>query len=277
MTHQEIQIDLSLFALDTIEPNERREIERHLATGCALCQQELATWREVVGLMALESQETTSPDLKPQLLRRLQPTTGAAAVSPLRRWVAVPLAAAAAAMLVFGIVHDRSLRDQLGERLQLIANLRSELGSTQSSLQHLTQDLAAKEKDLASLRAALASAQESLAVVQDPGLRMVALKQTPEAQPAEAHALISSGTRRALFFAFDLPPPPADKAYELWWITEKQGPVNAGVFHPDDRGLGRVEALVPVDAGAIQAAAVTIEPAGGVPKPTGPMVLLGKL
>jgi hypothetical protein len=33
---------------------------------------------------------------------------------------------------------------------------------------------------------------------------------------------------------------------------------------------------VPADAGAIKAAAVTIEPAAGVPKPTGPMVLLGK-
>jgi anti-sigma-K factor RskA len=276
MTHEEITADLSLFALGSLDPEERREIEQHVA-GCADCQRELASWREVVGLMALDGQDATPPNLKSQLLQRVHPASATAKVIPLRRAMALPLALAAAALLVFGIVRDRSMRDQRGEQAQLVANLRSELGTTQSSLQRLTQELAAKEKDLTSLRAALASAQESLAVVQDPGLRMVALKQTPEARPAEAHALISSSTRRALFYAFDLPPPPADKAYELWWITEKEGPVNAGVFHPDDRGLGRIEALVPSDAGAIQAAAVTIEPAAGVPKPTGPMVLLGKL
>jgi anti-sigma-K factor RskA len=275
MTHEEIQTDLSLFALGTLEADERREIERHLATGCTVCQPELVKWRDVVGLMALEGQDATPPDLKPQLLRRVRPER--ARVIPLRRWVGLPLAVAAAAVLVFVIVRDKNLRSQLGDQYQLVASLRSELGTTQSSLQRLTQELAAKEKDLTSLRAALASAQESLAIVQAPGLQVVALKQTPEAQPAEAHALISSGTRRALFYAFDLPQPPADKAYELWWITEKEGPVNAGVFHPDERGVGRVEAVVPSDAGAIQAAAVTIEPAGGVPKPTGPMVLLGKL
>jgi anti-sigma-K factor RskA len=277
MTHEEIQHDLSLFALDTLEPDERREIEQHLALGCAACQRELANWREVIGLMGLQGQDATPPNLKSQLLRRVHPLSATAKVIPLRRAVALPLAAAAAALLVFGIVRDRGMRDQLGAQLQLVANLRSELGTTQDTLQRLTQELAAKEKDLTSLRAALAAAEESLAVVQDPGLRMVALKQTPEARPAEAHALISSRTRRALFYAFDLPPPPADRAYELWWITEKQGPVNAGVFHPDERGLGRVVAVVPADAGALQAAAVTIEPAAGVPKPTGPMVLLGNL
>ncbi|MGH3055625.1 MAG: anti-sigma factor domain-containing protein, partial [Gaiellaceae bacterium] len=268
--------DLSLLALGTLDPEERRDIEQHVA-GCTDCQQQLASWREVVGLVALDAQDAMPPDLKPQLLQRVGPSNPRAKVIALRRWVALPLAAAAALLLGLGIIQYTRVRTQLSEQLQLAANLRTELGTSQSNLQRLTQELAAHEKDLTSLRAALAAAQESLAIVQDPGLRMVALKQTPEAQPAEAHALISSTTRRALFYAFDLPQPPTDKAYELWWITEKEGPVNAGVFHPDTRGLGRVEAQVPTGAGAIQAAAVTIEPAAGVAKPTGPMVLLGKL
>jgi anti-sigma-K factor RskA len=275
MTHDEIQTDLSLFALGTLEADERREIEQHLATGCAVCQPELVKWREVVGLMALEAQDALPPDLKAQLLRRVQPAPPQ--ILPRRRWRAVPLATAAVALLVFGVVRDKQLRDELGEQYELVANLRNKLGTTQSRVQSLTQELHAKEQDLTALRAALAAAQESLAIVQDPGLRMVALKQTPDARPAEAHALISSRSGRALFYAFDLPPAPAEKAYELWWITEKAGPIKAGVFHPDERGLGRVEAAVPADAGAIQAAAVTIEPAAGVPQPTGPMVLLGKL
>jgi hypothetical protein len=135
--------------------------------------------------------------------------------------------------------------------------------------------LAERENDVASLRTALSTAQESLSILQVRGLSLVALKETKDAPPAEGHVLVSPPTGRALFYAFDLPPVPPDKTYELWWITEKQGPVQAGLFHPDARGLGRVDATVPADAGAIQAAAVTIETAGGVAKPQGPMVLIG--
>jgi anti-sigma-K factor RskA len=137
--------------------------------------------------------------------------------------------------------------------------------------------LAKRETDIDSLRAALGAARETLAVVRARGLRMVTLEQTPDAPPANAHLLFSETERKAIFYAFDLPPVEAGKTYELWWITEKEGPLQAGLFVPDQRGLGQVEAVLPVDAGAVQAAAVTIEPAGGLPKPTGPMVLLGKL
>jgi hypothetical protein len=45
------------------------------------------------------------------------------------------------------------------------------------------------------------------------------------------------------------------------------------MFAPDQQGFGRLEMPLPTDVGIIQAAAVTIEPAAGVSKPTGPMVL----
>lgn len=276
MTHEEIQADLSSFALGAFDAAERREIEQHLAAGCAACQRELATWQEVIGVMALAGQGAQPPDLKPLLLQRLRPS-GRARVIPLPRWSLVPLAAAAAALVVLGVAREAGMREQLEQQRQQMSSLRHELDTAQGSLQRLTEQLAAKEHDVASLRAALAAAQESLAIVQAPGLQLVRLKETPQARPAEAHALISADTRRALFYAFDLPSVAADKTYELWWITEKEGPVNAGVFLPDQQGLGRLEAALPTAVGAIQAVAVTIEPVGGVPKPTGPMVLIGNL
>lgn len=276
MTHEEIQIDLSSFALGALDAAERQEIEQHLAAGCATCEQELATWREVVGLMGLAGQEARSPDLKPQLLQRLQPSKPAKVIR-VPRWSLVPLAAAALAVLILGIAREVGMRQQLEEQRQQVASLQHELDTAHGDLQRLTAQLAAQEHDVAGLRAALAAAQESLAVLQTPGLQLVQLKEAPHAPPAEAHALISADTRRALFYAFDLPTVGPDKTYELWWITEKEGPVKAGLFLPDQKGLGRVEAALPAAAGAIQAAAVTVEPAGGVPKPTGPMVLIGNL
>ena len=67
---------------------------------------------------------------------------------------------------------------------------------------------------------------------------------------------MSAEAGRAIVYAFDLPAVPAGKTYELWWITEKAGPVNAGLFRPDTKGIGRVEASLPADYGVIKAAAV---------------------
>jgi anti-sigma-K factor RskA len=280
MTHDEIQADLSAFALGALDPDEQREVEQHLAGGCVACRGELAAWREVVGIMPLATPEAAAPNLKPALLQRLKPSAPAAQRPPRRpsRLIAaLPLAVAALALLVFGITRDTLMRGEVERQQQLIAGLRAKLDDADGSLQRLTAQLAAKEQDVASLRAALAAAEESLTIVRAPGLQLVYLKETPKAPPAEAHILISRDTHRALFYAFDLPPPPADKLYELWWITEKEGPVRAGLFAPNPQGIGRVDTTVPPDAGAIQAAAVTVEPAGGVPKPTGPMVLLGNV
>jgi anti-sigma-K factor RskA len=286
MTHEEIQADLSLFALGALDPDECQAIEAHLGTGCTACEQELASWREVVGAMALADQEAEPPDLKPALIQRLRsPAASAApklvsrppAARPSAIWLraAVPLAAAAVALFAVAVVREASLRRDIAAQRQLVASLQQELSTAHGNLQHLSEQLAARENDVASLRAALATAQESIAVVEAPGLQLMRLKQTPAAQPAEAHLLMSPETHRALFYAFDLPAVAADKTYELWWITEKEGPINAGVFRPDQNGLGRVETTVPSEAGAIQAVAVTVEPARGLPKPTGPMILLG--
>jgi hypothetical protein len=127
----------------------------------------------------------------------------------------------------------------------------------------------ARESDVAALRAALSDAAQSLALLRQPGLQLIALKETPDAPPAAGHVLVSAASGRALRYAFDPQAVPRDKTYELWWITGRAGPVRAGIFQPDERGVGRIEAEIPPDAGPIQAAAVTVEPAGGMSKPSG--------
>jgi anti-sigma-K factor RskA len=290
MTHAEIKEDLSLFALGALDPHEQREVQSHLDGGCDECEREMRQWHEIVGMMALADDEARAPDLKANLIERVEKQTSAARRRRLRWQVALPLAAAVALALV-GIARETQLRSYIEKQRRradalaverdssrhLAGSLRQEVTEERRKVGELTAQLAAKEKDIGELRGALAEAEESLTLLQAPGLRLVRLRQTPNNKPAEAHALLNLEGGRAVFYAFDLPPVDADKTYELWWITEKKGPVNAGLFVPDERGLGRVEAALPRDAGAIQAAAVTVEAAAGAPKPTGPMVLLGKL
>jgi anti-sigma-K factor RskA len=276
-THDEIQADLSLFALGSLDEDERRSVEAHLSAGCDECARELAVWTEVVELVPLGLTEASPPDLKPALMRRVR---GGRAPSSNVRWlprVAVPLALAAAALLALAIGRELQWRAELARQRLAAADLERQLDEAGGRLETVARILTEREQDVASLRAALKTAQESLGLLQSRGLHLVRLSQTPDARPAEGHAIIGREAGRALFYAFDLPAVRENQTYELWWITEKEGPVNAGLFVPGPDGVGRIQSTVPTNAGAIQAAAVTIEPAGGVPKPTGPMVLIGKL
>jgi anti-sigma-K factor RskA len=299
--HEEIQADLSLYVLGSLTSEEVEAVERHLAEGCDECLAEVARWREVVGLLPFGVSTEALPVLRRELLERI-----AAAGEPVaavrsapgprgvrartraavgrRRWLPVALAAAATMALAYGIARDAGLRSQLQAQRRLAADLRSALAQAQTdlaqgeaALRRVRDELAAREHDLTSLRTAVAAAEDALSVLRRPGLNLVRLKQTADAKPAEGHVLISAATGKALFYAFDLAPLPRGSVYELWWITEKEGPVSAGLFEPDPSGVGRVETGLPSGAGAIKAAAVTVEPSGGVPKPTGPMVLLGNI
>jgi anti-sigma-K factor RskA len=94
------------------------------------------------------------------------------------------------------------------------------------------------------------------------------------AAPAAAGRAFWSPTQGVIFSA-DLPPAPAGRDYQLWVVT-RGGPVSAGLLKPDlPRGLALVTGTLA--APDPQALAVTLEPAGGVPAPTGPMYLVGKI
>ena len=73
-----------------------------------------------------------------------------------------------------------------------------------------------------------------------------------------------------------LPQIPRDRVYELWAFAGNE-PVPAGIFEVDEAGHAFLRLPPLPRAKRFDKFAVTIEPAGGVPKPTGPMHLLGSL
>ena len=68
----------------------------------------------------------------------------------------------------------------------------------------------------------------------------------------------------------------ANKVYELWAIAGNE-PVPAGIFEVDAAGHGFLRVPPLPRTRRFDKFAVTLEPLGGVPKPTGPMHLLGNL
>ena len=80
-----------------------------------------------------------------------------------------------------------------------------------------------------------------------------------------------------LVFTGSLPALPAEKIYELWLVPESGTPISAGIFNSDATGKAAV-VLPSMPAGvAAKAFAVTVEPAGGKPQPTGNKVLIGSV
>jgi anti-sigma-K factor RskA len=80
------------------------------------------------------------------------------------------------------------------------------------------------------------------------------------------------------FVAHDLPAPATGRTYQLWVIARQAGVtsyVSAGTFAPGPNGSAVVRATYPLAPNALSAIGVTDEPAGGVPQPTGRLVLVG--
>ena len=84
--------------------------------------------------------------------------------------------------------------------------------------------------------------------------------------------------RQAVLQLANLPVPEEDRDYQLWLIRDGENPISAGVFNFDQSAsdlffkVEHLEEPSPVS----NTFAVTLEPKGGMPQPTGDMFLLGQ-
>ncbi|MEP7116241.1 MAG: anti-sigma factor [Acidobacteriota bacterium] len=167
------------------------------------------------------------------------------------------LAAAAALIAVFSSLGWVGARREVERLHTTIAELRT----------NATALLAVR----ADFDRAQSASQRVLAILSAEDVHYTALGGQPPTPGARGRVYMSP-TRGLLMAADALPALPAGRTYQLWTIVAGQ-PVSHGVFDPEANGRAQVIADAP--PGAAQAFAVTVEPAGGVPAPTGPKVLLG--
>ena len=246
------------YALGALPSSERTAFEAHLAT-CAECAAEVWSLEAVASLLA-----TAAPPLDPSPALRDRIVTSIAADRPVdRRPSAVLswLATAAALAVAVG----------LGG---YVVQLRGRVSDLETRLVQATLRASASERQIADLRQTAAYAQSSVAVLTAPDVARVDLAGQPVAPSASARAFWSR-SRGLVFTASNLPPLPSGRTYQLWVLTTDPAPTSAGLLKPD--GNGRVTAvfLTPPDLPRPVAMAVTIEPEGGVPSPTGDKYLVG--
>ena len=117
-------------------------------------------------------------------------------------------------------------------------------------------------------------AEDAMAVLVSPDMARVDLAGQPVAPEARARAFWSRN-HGLVFTATNLPALPPGRVYQVWVLTAG-APVSAGLVSPDAAG-GATAVLdtapdIPPPAGV----AVSLEPEGGVPAPTGKIYLAGK-
>lgn len=261
--HEELLALIPSYALGALEGDELRELERHLEEGCDQCDRELLESTLQVEALA-ESVATEQPSelVKVRLERELDRRQAAATPgTPTSRG---PSPWLRAAVFALALVTGWSLWAQLG--------LRGELEEQRARRDAATQRLARVEAELDRTQAMLHRLARAGGIVSAPDGQNVLLAGLAPTPNAQGRTFVDPATRDAVFYATDLPALTDDRTYQLWFIADGT-PVSAGIFDVDDDGSAMVLVEDTAALDQIQLWAVTIEPAGGVPQPTGEMVL----
>ena len=170
------------------------------------------------------------------------------------------------------------LRAEVTRQRETLVGKEREIQEIRAALAQQRLLVEASVREAEQVRDALARQRGVIEVLTAPGLNIEYLRRAKRGVEAQGHVLWNERRKTWLFYAFGLPQPPAGKEYQVWFMTEREGPVSAGLFVPDQTGTGSVLAAPPSKLfGKITATAVTLEPAGGLPKPSGEMYLRGSL
>jgi anti-sigma-K factor RskA len=247
--------ELEFLALGALPEDEAAVVRTH-AAGCAECAKKLAEARGRAAALAFGvTPEKPTAGAKEKLFARIAEERGGRIEESARtnarkkswwNWVLVPVVAALALISLGLWRENRRLVGEVREARLEAVRLRQE----RVRVERLVNVLAAPETITVKLAGTEAAAQASGVVKYNP----------------------RSGT---VIYTAELPSLPADKVYQMWLVPTNGAPISAGTFSQPEPGKAQVwSAQVPPNSEP-KAFAVTIEPAGGVPQPTGPKVLLG--
>lgn len=283
--------NVAAYVLDMLEPDERLAFEAHLAETIVHegCREALAEAYETTALLG-----AALPPLEPgpQVWQAIEREIGVAAPSapaapsssrrtsasrppsappaaPARRGRAREVAAwsLAAAAGVLAFVLGREWR--VSERNLAAVERELQVASAADSDKQICL------RELATARVSLREKEAALSLLEAPGTQLIQLA----AQGQEAYrasALLNPGEKSGMILTTALKPVQG-KDYQLWLIRGEEK-ISAGILRTDPSGatLARISEQV-LAAGRPDAFAVTIEPPGGMPQPTGPIILLGKV
>jgi anti-sigma-K factor RskA len=262
MNHDEIVELAAGYALGTLDREDRERFDALLDAGDTEAITALREFQATLSDLAAESPVMPSPGVKAALMARIDAEGRArdgvvrtlATPRPERsRWSVWTVAltgamAAGIAAIAVGLAVSASYDRRLAQLQQEAAALKQELSRQQSLV----------------------------AMLNDPATKMISLGALEPAPGAKAR-MVWHATAGGLLVVQGMPPAPPGKAYELWAIPAGGRPIPAGMFTVDATGAGTLRVRPLAGGDSVETFAVTMEPAAGVPAPTGMMYLAGKV
>jgi anti-sigma-K factor RskA len=249
--------DLDLSALGALDGEEQQALEAHVRS-CPACAQALDAARHRIALLGLAAPPATpAPAVREELLRRVRRAAGSARAearpTAAHRWswltpvfgvAAVVFAALAAAIWMKDVRDNRRIQELEGQ-LALVQSRSAEIARATETTDSL---------------------------LEWPGTRRVALMPMPGMGNGHGGILYNQKMGMVACAGW-LPAPPAGKTYQLWLVPMEGKPMPLHTFGNEEWTQPMAMHVTPgMEAKAF---AVTEEPEGGMPWPTGPKILVG--
>ncbi len=260
MTWEEVKELGPLYAIGALEAETAQKVEHFLRQATSEQQREFAEWSEVVALLPLSLPQAAPPhNLKHNLMARIANQEAEVASKE----------AETAKVLPFPPKQRFSLHVQ---RWMLaaasIALMASSVYLARQNNQ-ITRQLRDSEFQLSTL-------QRQFENFLSPATKVISMNGV-ETPGAHAKVVWNTETQTWEVHIKNLPAPPTDKDYQLWYVTG-DAKINAAVFRTSENGSLELKLTVPPEAlNGLAATAVTLEPKGGSPQPTGKFYLMAKI
>ena len=275
MDREEFIDQSAAYAAGALSGEELRRFEQHLQDASKEDIELLAGLVGTASLLPLVlERKTPSPRVKEQLMQRIQLSTRAQEAvqrrtdslpgprtSPRRSWMPFGVAIALGMVALFSLFTLRLLNTIDEQNRQLV--------SAQQEKQELQTRLVA-------LKDELSRKQELLNVLASKRIEVTLMNGLKPSPVSYGKIIWDPEKRTAILQVSHLPPVPLNKDYQLWVIKDRK-PISAGVFAVSDTAANyfKIDNLAVTNPREIGAFAVTLEPKGGVPQPTGEMYIAG--
>jgi anti-sigma-K factor RskA len=227
-----------LYALGVLHPRDQEKFEAHLNSACDVCETYLHDTREALTL----------------LLRTLPPATPPVAVKE-RVFQAI---------VASKVVSAASMPKEAHGWRRVVGTIAAGI---------IGMAVTAAYYDY-TYRSRFTAYDAVIALLRDPDTRDHILYGTGPSPSAMGRFLWNQSGDGHIFVT-NLPVPPAGKTYAVWTIPQSSVPRYVGALQTDAGGRGGLHVKSSGDS-RVETFAVTLEPAGMIAAPTGPIVLTSK-
>jgi anti-sigma-K factor RskA len=275
MTWEEVKELAPLYVIGALDEKTAHDLESSLHSASADQQRMVARWRDVAALLPQALPLQTPPDyLKERLLNRI---TEEAQETPIETAIAestLEKIADQTERKVLPFVQPRRAESKTARWLLIAATalLAFTVGYQFKQNADLARERDALARERDDLSEEMAGWKRQVDDIVSPKTKVIAMvgDETPQ---ANAKVVWDTKAQKWAIYIFDLPEPPSDKQYQLWYVT-KDAKISAKVFSTNEQGRATLKLTLPPEAlFGLAATAVTLEPKGGSLQPTGKFYL----